>query len=139
MYITRSKSAKGCMVTIVVIILLLIICSTVFSQVKNEKYFQKIAAKELNGTIEYVLFDKSRVDIVTFEYAIEVDYCYKWSESIGQSIYYSLITKKKPAIIMIYKGFNDYVYIKRVTKVCQYLGIRLYMIDYNSERFSLLL
>lgn len=133
------RSPKGCMFTVFIIIVLLFLGSKVFSQSKNEKYFQKIAAKELNGTIEYVLFDKTRVDIITFEYAIEVDYCYKWSEAIGQCMYYSLITKKKPAIVIIYKGFNDYVYIKRVTKVCQYLGIRLYMIDYNSERFSLLL
>ena len=67
-----------------------------------------------NGQIEYVLPDKTRVDCLTDEYAIEFDYAKKWAESIGQSLYYSKMTNKKPAVAIIVKKESDKKYINRI-------------------------
>ena len=66
------------------------------------------------GIKEYVLADKTRVDCLTDEYAIEFDYAKKWAESIGQSLYYSKKTGKKPAVAIITNGENDLKYIQRI-------------------------
>lgn len=50
---------------------------------KNEKYYQTEMCQELGGEMEYLLFDKTRVDCLTDEYAIEVDFAKKWAEAIG--------------------------------------------------------
>ena len=69
-----------------------------------------------NGETEYVLPDKTRVDCLTEEYAIEFDYAKKWAESIGQSLYYSKMTDKKPAVAIIVKKPSDKKYIRRILK-----------------------
>lgn len=67
-----------------------------------------------SGIKEYVLEDRTRVDCLTDEYAIEFDYAKKWAESIGQSLYYSKKTGKKPAVAIITNGQNDLKYIQRI-------------------------
>lgn len=67
-----------------------------------------------DGQIEYILPDKTRIDCLTGEYAIEFDYANKWAESIGQSLYYSKMTNKKPAVAIIINKNSDKKYIKRI-------------------------
>jgi len=43
---------------------------------------------EAGGVIEYVLQDKTRVDCLTEEHAIEFDFANHWAESIDQALYY---------------------------------------------------
>jgi hypothetical protein len=81
--------------------MIIVSCSSHESIQKNERYYQSQLCDELKGQIEYVLFDKTRVDCLTNEYAIEVDWAKKWAESIGQSLYYAKITEKKPAVALI--------------------------------------
>lgn len=68
------------------------------------------------GIIEYQLSDRTRVDCLTDEYAIEYDWAKKWAESIGQAMYYSKMTGKKPAVAIIIKNPYERIYIKRIEK-----------------------
>jgi len=68
------------------------------------------------GVSEYVLDDKTRVDCLTNDYAIEFDYAYKWAEAIGQSLYYSEKTGRKPAIVLLMKKPTDMKYLNRIKK-----------------------
>jgi hypothetical protein len=43
----------------------------------------------------------ARIDCLTAEYAIEVDYVDHWAESVGQALYYASATKRKPGIILL--------------------------------------
>lgn len=70
-----------------------------------------------NGQIEYVLPDKTRVDCLTDEYAIEFDWAKKWAEGAGQSLYYAKMTNKKPAVAIIIKSPKDKKYIERIKKI----------------------
>lgn len=69
------------------------------------------------GIIEYQLPDRTRVDCLTDEYAIEYDWAKKWAESIGQALYYSKMTGKKPAVAIIIKNPEERIYIDRIRKV----------------------
>ena len=76
-----------------------------------------------SGIKEYVLEDRTRVDCLTDEYAIEFDYAKKWAESIGQSLYYSKKTGKKPAVAIITNGENDLKYIQRIKETDEKITI----------------
>ena len=94
----------------------------------NERYYQTKLCTKLNGVVEYRLKDKTRVDCLTSEYAIEVDWAKKWAEGIGQSLYYAEMTNKKPAVGLII-GENDFKYLKRLKRIADKYDIKIYKIE----------
>lgn len=85
---------------------------------ENHKYKEKHYVQAYcKGQVEYRLPDKTRVDCLTEEYAIEFDYGNKWAEGIGQSLYYAKKTGKKPAIALILRSEKDNKYIERINAV----------------------
>ncbi|MFA5233293.1 MAG: hypothetical protein WC390_02755 [Sulfurimonas sp.] len=95
---------------------------------KDEKYYQTKMCSEFGGKMEHVLFDKARVDCLTTEYAIEVDFAKKWAEGIGQSLYYAEVTGKKPAIGLIV-GDGDEKYLNRIKTVADKFGIKIIVLE----------
>ena len=85
-----------------------------------------------DGKIEYILPDRTRVDCLTDEYAIEYDWAKKWAESIGQALYYSKMTGKKPAVAIIIKNPYEKVYIERIKKADSNIKI----FEIKSEDYS---
>lgn len=79
--------------------------------------------KYCTGIKEYTLPDKTRIDCLTDEYAIEFDFAKKWAESIGQSLYYAKKTGKKPAVAIITSGEQDMKYIKRIQETDERITI----------------
>ena len=69
------------------------------------------------GRKEAVLWDMTRVDCLAKDYAIEFDFAKKWAEAVGQSLYYSKMTGKKPAIALILSSIADYKYLKRIERL----------------------
>jgi hypothetical protein len=96
-----------------------------------EKYYQQIWCKENNGEIEYILEDKSRVDCITTNYAVELDFAPKWAECIGQALYYGIATNKKPVCLLIIEKNKDFKYYKRAKKVVDNINIDLLYIKAN--------
>ena len=95
---------------------------------KDEKYYQTKMCRELDGKIEYILFDKTRVDCLTHEYAVEVDFAKKWAEGIGQALYYAEVTGKKPSVGLIV-GDGDRKYLDRLQRVADKFDIKVIVID----------
>jgi hypothetical protein len=93
----------------------------------NEKYYQTKFCLKLGGRIEYRLEDATRVDCLTDEYAIEVDWAKKWAEGIGQSLHYGLMTKRKPAVALIV-GKKDKRYLKRLERIAKEVNIKIFLI-----------
>ena len=77
------------------------------------------------GKQEFVLWDGTRVDCLTKDYAIEFDCAKKWAESIGQSLYYAKMTGKKPAVVLILESPSDLKYVKRVERISSDIQIFL--------------
>ncbi|MBK1881008.1 hypothetical protein JIN85_01200 [Luteolibacter pohnpeiensis] len=65
-----------------------------------ESWYRDKAAASLGGKTE-VRVSNGRVDIVTDDYAIEVEKASNWKESIGQCLWYSLQTNKKAGIVLV--------------------------------------
>lgn len=96
---------------------------------KREKYYQKEFCNAQNGVMEYRLKDKTRVDCLTDEFAVEVDWAKKWAEAVGQSLYYAYMSHKRPAIVLIVRKKKDKKYIKRAKKLTVRYNIKLFIID----------
>ena len=69
------------------------------------------------GRKEAILWDMTRVDCLAKDYAIEFDFAKKWAEAVGQALYYSKMTGKKPAITLILTTPVDYIYVKRIERL----------------------
>lgn len=94
----------------------------------NEVAEARKLATRYQAEVEVRLPDDSRVDLLSKTYAIEVDWAPKWAEAIGQSIHYSLLTDKKPAVILLLKDpATEWKHLVRAATVCGKLGITLYI------------
>ena len=94
-----------------------------------EKTYQDYWCKKCGGTTEYKLQDNTRVDCVIDDYAIEFDFANKWSESIGQSLYYSHCLNKKAGVVLIMEDYEkDARYLKRLSTVASLHGIKVWVL-----------
>lgn len=84
---------------------------------QNESYYVNQWCTPNFGRKEAVLWDMTRVDCLAKDYAIEFDFAKKWAEAIGQSLYYSKMTGKKPAIALILTSITDYRYLKKIERL----------------------
>ena len=92
-----------------------------------EKQYQKHWCNSHGGRTEYMLDDNSRVDCLTDQYAIEFDYASKWAESIGQSLYYGLMTNKTPGIVLIMEDYDkDIKNYNRLELMGMHYGIKVW-------------
>ncbi|MEA2100042.1 MAG: hypothetical protein U9P72_07925 [Campylobacterota bacterium] len=114
--------------TILIISLLFIGCSHTKKKY-NERHYQTLLCDELDGEMEYVLKDRTRVDCLTDEYAIEIDFAKKWAESIGQSLYYAKITNKKPAVGFIMDSEKEKRFYKRLNLIANEYEIKIFVIE----------
>ena len=108
--------------------------SDVPSSDANELEWTKYIAESKNGTHQYICPDQSRVDVLTDEYAYEVEWANKWKEAPTQAILYSMLTNKKPAVILLMRGNKtEKVYYLRCLAVCGKIGVRLETLNINKE------
>lgn len=87
------------------------------------EHAQRIA-EQWNAKTEVRLWDATRVDILTLTHAYEVDWAPKWAEGIGQSLYYGIVTEKKPGLILLTKR-NENRFVYRAQTVCAKHDIKL--------------
>jgi hypothetical protein len=93
-----------------------------------EMDYQRWWCERHGGTLEYRLPDGTRVDCLTKEYAVEVEYAAKWAESIGQALYYAQNTGRKPAVVLIVRDKNDGRFLKRLQYVAKEQGIKVWTV-----------
>ena len=94
---------------------------------KMELYYENEWCTPDFGRKEVILWDMTRVDCMTKDYAIEFDFAKKWAESIGQSLYYAKLTGKAPAVVLILTSPTDYRYVKRIERLDN--GIKVFLIQ----------
>ena len=92
-----------------------------------EMYYENEWCTPDFGRKEVILWDMTRVDCMTKDYAIEFDFAKKWAESIGQALYYSKLTGKVPAVVLILTSPTDYRYVKRIERLDN--GIKVFLIQ----------
>lgn len=93
-----------------------------------EKQYQTQWCLSIGGVTEFVLDDKTRVDCLTAEYAIEVEFAPKKFEAIGQTLFYAIQTNRKPGILLIMEQKADQRHLDRLTVVASRYGIKIWVI-----------
>jgi hypothetical protein len=109
-----------------------LILATIFlSSITLAKKEADYVNENCKGVIEYRLPDRTRVDCLMENYAIEYDYSQKWAEAIGQSLYYSAMTDRKAGIVLIIESKHNGRYQKRLNKVLEAndLDIKVWLIE----------
>lgn len=76
-----------------------------------------------DGQLEYVLTDRSRVDCLTADYAVEVDYAEKWAEAIGQALFYAAMTGKRPGVVLLLRAPGDSRHLRRFAQAVAVWGL----------------
>ncbi len=95
---------------------------------QNEAFYVQNWCTEDFGRREFMLWDRTRVDCLTKDYALEFDFAHKWAESVGQSLYYSIMTKRQPGVVLILTKFTDIIYLKRLEAIANKEGIKIFVV-----------
>ncbi len=95
----------------------------------NETYFKGKAKMEV--PVKY-----GRADLVSDDYAIEVDKLDNFHEAIGQALHYAKETGKKPAIAIFIVDHRpgDKEKLKYVMWLCNYYKIKVWFINDELEK-----
>ena len=106
--------------------LLLLLCVPAAAETEREAC-ERLAPK-YGAEVEVVLWDLTRVDLLTDTEAIECDWPEKHYEAVGQATWYSIVTGKAPAVLLLVKDAKKEArHIYRATAICERLGIKLYL------------
>ncbi len=108
------------------IVLMLLLTLPVQAEKHKEKHYQELWCEEAENT-EVRLYDGSRVDCIKDGFAVEVDFSYKWADSIGQTLLYAELTGLKPAVLLIVNE-KSIPHLVRFHNAADGLGIRLFTI-----------
>jgi len=110
---------------IVLTIMIILVAFTVANaeQKHSEQWYQNKWCDEQNGQVELVLPDGTRCDCLTATHAIEFDFGRKWSEAIGQSLYYAIQTGKKAGVVLILEDIADYKYFVRLNTTIDHFDL----------------
>lgn len=65
-----------------------------------------------------------RVDILTEQYAIEVEWANKWKDGIGQALWYGLQTNRAAGIILIVRSSGDYKYFLQLNSALRHADLQ---------------
>lgn len=111
----------------VITALLLLFPAIAFGKIHSERDYQMRWCEAAGGAVEVVLPDRTRVDCLTLTHAVEVDFAPKWAEAIGQALYYSFATGKRPGILLIMEGRDDGRFLDRLMAVTDAVGITVWV------------
>jgi len=83
----------------------------------------------MNGISQFTTKDRTYVDCLTDEYAVETEYDYNWKEAVGQSLHYAETTDRKAAILLIQRSSSKKNYLSELNRVIQKfdLPIKVYV------------
>ena len=95
---------------------------------QNEAYYVQNWCTDDFGRREFILWDRTRVDCLTKDYALEFDFAHKWAESVGQSLYYSIMTKRQPGVVLIITKITDIIYLNRHEAISNKEGIKVFVV-----------
>lgn len=101
--------------------LLLLLFFTPVLHAENEAWH---VDKYCTGEVEHVNEDRTRVDCLTEDNAIEFDWGYKWAECVGQSLHYWLMTGKDPGCFLLLEDEDDLYFVDRVQRLYIELNYR---------------
>jgi hypothetical protein len=115
-------------------------CARGQSALKSERDFQLAFHRDFlhsQGRLEFPV-PYGRVDILTNDFAIEVDDLDKFHEGIGQALHYAEATGRQPGLALFVVRSTDMNSdkLEYVKKLCAYYGITVWYINEELEKRS---
>jgi len=95
-------------------------------RLNHEKKYADAWCATAKGKTEFVLRDKTRVDCLTKNYAVEFDFADKWAEAVGQALYYAIKTERQPGIVLILEHESDARFLERLKAVADKLPLKVW-------------
>ena len=120
----RRRAYKWLAVALVTALCL--VATSVDVQAKTEDDWNRAWCAEQGGRAEVRLADRTRVDCLTDEYAIEADFAgkaLKPYEALGQAVHYSRMTGKKPGMLLIVTEPRDCRHVRRARLDASVTGV----------------
>ena len=104
---------------------LLLLPSTLFAEIKknSEDWYEKTWCEIRGGKTEYKLPNKTSIDCLTQDYAIEMEMAHEWHEGIGQALWYAEQTGKKAGMVLITKTPEDKVHLENLKRTLKHSNI----------------
>ena len=104
----------------------------------SEDAFVRYLHSRMGGEREVTLPDRTRVDLLTPDHAIEVDRSRKWAQAVGQSLHYAAATERQPGIVLLTLAKDRGRYFRRIVRVIETfdLPITLWLLDQHSLQLS---
>ncbi|MBC2594927.1 hypothetical protein H5P28_11730 [Ruficoccus amylovorans] len=102
-----------------------------------EAFYAEWAANQLHASREVVLEDRTRCDLLTEDYAIEIDFAPKWAEAVGQSLHYASMTGRRAAVILILTRPGDTRYVQRVRRMVAHYNLPLDLLTLDATQMQL--
>ena len=135
---TQLKRRTGAFTSLLMLVLLFACAAPQQQTLRTEKDFQ-LAFNEVyfRGKAKMEVSVKyGRIDLLTEDYAIEVDRLEKFHEAIGQALHYAKETGKKPAIAIFIVDHQpgDKAKLKYVMWLCDYYKIKVWFINEELEK-----
>ena len=87
---------------------------------KYESWYQDVWCEGYDGQTEVEQDDGTRVDCLTSNHAIEMEFARKWREAIGQSLHYALKTGRKAGIVLILQKPSDEQYWRSLGEIIKH-------------------
>ena len=103
----------------------------------HEVNFSKLLCNKWNGQAEYRTSDNSRVDCLTDEHSIEVDWGHKFHEGIGQALHYSAQTGRKPALVLIEKTRNFENHVTKAASTIRDQAPQILLLTMDKNQYEL--
>jgi hypothetical protein len=112
------------------IIVLLPVQAADAANIFPKKHYQETWCNAFNGRMDVVMEDGGLADCITEKYAVEVDFAPNWKEAVAQSVLYAIMTKKKPAVVLIVENpETELRYLERLKKVTGHLDIMMWWVS----------
>ena len=112
----------------------------------REDALNRAFCEEADGEVEFRVDDggagKVRVDCLLDDYVVEMDFADKWAEAFGQSVYYSYLTGRNAAVVLIKRpGASDRAYaghLRRFRALAHYAeqNVLVVCLDASAKRFG---
>lgn len=112
--------------------LLVVSVSSGAANLENESFYRDKWCNANNGQAEYRLRDKTRVDCLFDNYAVEVDFAEKWYGGVGQALHYGALTGRTPGLLLILRTHHDKRYLQRALRVVEQYNLPLKIWTINS-------
>jgi len=124
------------------LILIPLILTTAIAHAQTEREWQAAILPvfkkiDPDADQEYLLPDRTRVDIMAGDHAIEIDFDHKMYEGIGQALYYGEATDRISGVLLLPKGEDEVEqkYIDRFWVATSRVRIDLWTVEPSEEEY----